>query len=265
MLRVVLADDERKVIFLLRELIDWDKLGYEIVGVAHDGLRALELVADKQPHLLVTDIRMPGCSGLDLIRQAKERQPGMHCIIISGYREFEYAQSALKYGVEDYLLKPIKKEELTSLLLRLRDKLGEEERQELSRARSEENQQEHLILDLRQAAVQENEPQDSFFSAEEIGERYGLRFPDHGSPEREKNDGAPGSTDKEDKEIKEGKKYKEPGTSGYSGRRRQAGQLPDPAAARRGDHPQEYCRDRGGFRGGRDPGGDRGAHQLFPV
>ena len=75
MLRVVLADDERKVIFLLRELIDWDKLGYEIVGVAHDGLRALELVADKQPHLLVTDIRMPGCSGLDLIRQAKERQP----------------------------------------------------------------------------------------------------------------------------------------------------------------------------------------------
>ena len=166
MLRVVLADDERKVIFLLRELIDWDKLGYEIVGVAHDGLRALELVADKQPHLLVTDIRMPGCSGLDLIRQAKERQPGMHCIIISGYREFEYAQSALKYGVEDYLLKPIKKEELTSLLLRLRDKLGEEERQELSRARSEENQQEHLILDLRQAAVQENEPQDSFFSAE---------------------------------------------------------------------------------------------------
>lgn len=209
MLRVVLADDERKVIFLLRELIDWDKLGYEIVGVAHDGLRALELVADKQPHLLVTDIRMPGCSGLDLIRQAKERQPGMHFIIISGYREFEYAQSALKYGVEDYLLKPIKKEELTSLLLRLRDKLGEEERQELSRARSEENQQEHLILDLRQAAVQENEPQDSFFSAEEIGERYGLRFPDHGSPEREKNDGAPGSTDKEDKEIKEGKKYKE--------------------------------------------------------
>ena len=84
MLRVVLADDERKVIFLLRELIDWDKLGYEIVGVAHDGLRALELVADKQPHLLVTDIRMPGCSGLDLIRQAKELQPGMHFIIISG-------------------------------------------------------------------------------------------------------------------------------------------------------------------------------------
>ena len=125
MLKVILADDEKKVIFLLQRLIDWEQMGYEIVGIAHDGLSALRLIEETQPHLLVTDIRMPGCSGIDLIRQARELQPTLHCIIISGYREFEYAQKAIKYGVEDYLLKPLKKDELYSILLRIRDKLGE--------------------------------------------------------------------------------------------------------------------------------------------
>lgn len=57
MLRVVLADDENKVILLMQKLIDWEALGYEIAGTANDGLRALELVREKQPHLLITDVR----------------------------------------------------------------------------------------------------------------------------------------------------------------------------------------------------------------
>ena len=185
MLRVVLADDERKVIFLLRELIDWDKLGYEIVGVAHDGLRALELVGEKKPHLLVTDIRMPGCSGIDLIRQAKEAQPDLHCIIISGYQEFEYARSALKYGVEDYLLKPVKKEELTNLLIRLRAKLGEEAQNESQRVKNDENRQVQFLRSLRQAAMtalrSETGPAPAFPDAGRINETYGLTFPAAGS------------------------------------------------------------------------------------
>ena len=74
MLRVVLADDEHKIILLLQKLIQWERMGYEIVGTANDGLRALELVREKQPHLLITDVQMPGCSGIELIRQAKELQ-----------------------------------------------------------------------------------------------------------------------------------------------------------------------------------------------
>lgn len=58
MLRVVLADDEKKVISLMQKLIDWEGLGYEVVGTANDGLRALELVQQMQPHVLITDIRM---------------------------------------------------------------------------------------------------------------------------------------------------------------------------------------------------------------
>ena len=172
MLKVILADDEKKVIFLLQKLIDWEQMGYKIAGIAHDGLSALRLVAETQPHLLVTDIRMPGCSGIDLIRQARELQPSLHCIIISGYREFEYAQKAIKYGVEDYLLKPLKKDELYSILLRIRDKLGEEKMQETRRQKNAENRQEQLLLDLRQASLRDQ----SFKNTDEINEQYGVKL-----------------------------------------------------------------------------------------
>lgn len=110
----------------MRKLIDWEGLGFEIVGMASDGISALDQVREKKPHLLVTDIRMPGCDGIDLIRQAKQIQPGLHFIIVSGYRQFEYAQNALKYGVEGYLLKPLKQEEMVDLLISLKEKMGEE-------------------------------------------------------------------------------------------------------------------------------------------
>lgn len=152
MLKVVLADDEHKIILLLQKLIDWAGLGYEIVGTANDGLSALELVERQQPHLLITDVQMPGCSGLELIQQARALQPELHFVIISGYRKFEYAQSALKYGVEDYLLKPLKQEELTGILLRLSDKLGREAALEFQIQKSKEHQQELLMESLADTA-----------------------------------------------------------------------------------------------------------------
>ena len=170
MLRVVLADDEHKIILLLQKLIQWERMGYEIVGTANDGLRALELVREKQPHLLITDVQMPGCSGIELIRQAKELQPDLHFIIVSGYRKFEYAQSALKYGVEDYLLKPIKQEELSGILLRLSDKLGKEAALEFQLKKSGERQQELLIDALRTAA----ERQQPFLTAAQAEAGYGF-------------------------------------------------------------------------------------------
>lgn len=172
MLRVVLADDEKKILLLLQKLIEWERLGYEIVGTANDGLRALELVREKRPHLLITDVRMPGCSGIELIRQAKELQPDLHFIIISGYRKFEYAQNALKYGVEDYLLKPLKQEELTGILLRLSDKLGKEAALEFQLKKSGERQQE-LLMDTLQTAALRQQP---FLSPEQAQTGYGFRF-----------------------------------------------------------------------------------------
>lgn len=145
MLRVVLADDEKKVLLLMCKLIDWESLGFEIVGMASDGMHALEMIRDKQPHLLVTDIRMPGFDGIDLIRQAKQMQPGLHFIVVSGYAQFEYAQNALKYGVEGYLLKPLKVQEMTDLLTGLKGKLSEQATIEYRLKKSDEREQERII------------------------------------------------------------------------------------------------------------------------
>ncbi|WP_148354969.1 response regulator transcription factor [Anaerotruncus colihominis] len=138
MMRVVIADDEEKVCLLIQKLVDWTAMDMEIVGVAHNGLEALELIETRRPDLMITDIRMPGCDGIELIRRARQLDPALEFIIVSGYRHFEYAQSALKYGAGDYLLKPIKKDELTATLekmhgrwLRRTEQLSREEQMRL--------------------------------------------------------------------------------------------------------------------------------------
>ena len=120
MLKVLLADDEVRVCRLIEALGDWQALDMEVCGMAHNGVEALRIIEEAHPDLVITDIRMPGCDGLELISRAKALQPDLEFVIISGYRQFEYAQSAIKYGVGDYLLKPIKKEELTATLQKIR-------------------------------------------------------------------------------------------------------------------------------------------------
>jgi two-component system response regulator YesN len=120
-IKVVVADDEEKVCQLICNLVDWPAFDMQIVGTAHNGLEALELVERLLPDLMVTDIRMPGCDGLDLIRRAKQLYDRLEFIIISGYGHFEYAQTAIKYGVGEYLLKPVKQEELASSLKKMQD------------------------------------------------------------------------------------------------------------------------------------------------
>lgn len=122
MLKVVIADDEERVCRLVQVLADWDALGMEVAGTASNGLEALELVKQIRPDILITDIRMPGCYGLELIQHAKETLPQLEIVIISGYAHFEYAQSAIKHGVGDYLLKPIQKGELMATLKKLGDR-----------------------------------------------------------------------------------------------------------------------------------------------
>ena len=119
MLKVVIADDEARVCSLIQMLIDWDELDMTLCGTAGNGIEALELVKTQHPDILITDIRMPGCHGLELIERAKQVSPHLEIVIISGYAHFEYAQSAIRHGVGDYLLKPINKQELMSTLRKL--------------------------------------------------------------------------------------------------------------------------------------------------
>ena len=122
MLKVIIVDDEIKVSNLIFHLVDWESMGLEVSAIINDGEKALEMIKEIIPDIVITDIRMPVFDGIELIRRTKELLPDTYFIIISGYSQFEYAQNAIKYGVENYLLKPIKKKELINTLAKIIDK-----------------------------------------------------------------------------------------------------------------------------------------------
>ncbi len=125
MYKVILADDEKKVCQLINMLVDWKDFDMEVVGVVHNGLEVLDMINKHSPDLIITDVRMPGLNGLEMIERVKQIDNTIEFIIISGYRHFDYAHTAIQFGVYDYLLKPIKKEELNSTLSKMKDKLNE--------------------------------------------------------------------------------------------------------------------------------------------
>ncbi len=123
MLKVIIADDEPRICKLVQVLADWDSLNMEVVGTAENGFEALDLIKTAHPDILITDIRMPGCDGMELIRQAKALCANLEVVIISGYAHFEYAQNAIQYGVGNYLLKPIRREELMDTLRKMKERI----------------------------------------------------------------------------------------------------------------------------------------------
>ena len=96
-LKVVIADDEERICQLIQALINWDSLGMEIAGMAHNGIEAFDVVQKVCPDILITDIRMPGLSGLELIEKVKAACPEVEIIIISGYAHFEKHLPFLKF------------------------------------------------------------------------------------------------------------------------------------------------------------------------
>lgn len=144
-LKVVIVDDEERICQLIQALVNWDELGMQIAGMAHNGIEACDVVRKVNPDILITDIRMPGCSGLDLIEKVKSSCPDLEIIVISGYAHFEYAQQAIKFGVGHYLLKPINKAELAETLEKLKSKIRQKRESErdkevlIQRAQKNEN------------------------------------------------------------------------------------------------------------------------------
>jgi len=118
-MKVIIADDENRICQLICSLVDWKACNMEVVAVVNDGVDAWNAIHFYKPDIVITDIRMPGINGLELVEKCKNENIHTKFIIISGYGQFEYAQSAIRYGVEDYLLKPIRKRELRDVLNRL--------------------------------------------------------------------------------------------------------------------------------------------------
>lgn len=125
-IRILIAEDEPIILNNIEKKAkkagDW----VVIAGKAESGSEALTLLETCSADILITDIEMPGMNGLDLIRQVREQYPAMKIVILSGYSSFEYAQTALRFGVNDYLLKPVPQETFNELLLKLRTKIIQE-------------------------------------------------------------------------------------------------------------------------------------------
>ena len=116
MYRVVLIDDENIIVEGLRRVVKWSDYGCEVVGTACNAEEGAELIRKFHPHILFTDIRMPGRDGLTMVAGLRSEFPDMQVAVLTGYRDFSYAQEAIKLGVARFLLKPSKMEEINEAL-----------------------------------------------------------------------------------------------------------------------------------------------------
>ncbi len=124
--KVLLADDERIIVEGISSVIDWEALDTELVATARNGIDAYEKIVQYRPDIVISDIRMPGMDGLSLVAKVHEEYPSIKFILLSGFSEFEYARTAMQFGVKSYLLKPCNEdritEALTGIIAELKDK-----------------------------------------------------------------------------------------------------------------------------------------------
>jgi len=123
---VVVADDETELREAVCTMIPWEELGFSLVGSAGNGLDALQLVEKTAPDLLLTDIRMPFISGIELARQVRQVRPATNIAFLSGYDDFEYAKQAIQYNIISYMLKPLTVKGLEEELRNIRQKIDDQ-------------------------------------------------------------------------------------------------------------------------------------------
>ena len=125
---LLIADDEYEIRNGLANLFPWQDVGFQPAGTAENGKKALEFIENNPVDVLLCDIMMPIMNGIDLAKILHERFPNVKTIFLSGYRDFEYAQQALAYGVKKYVVKPTKYNELFEIFQQLRAELDRERR-----------------------------------------------------------------------------------------------------------------------------------------
>ena len=169
--KVILVDDEVEVIDAMQALIHWDELGFEVVGSATNGVKALELVEKLQPDVVLTDIKMPYMDGLELARRLNKDYPNIYILLCTGFDEFEYAQEAVRLEIKEYMLKPINASELSTGLTKLKDTLDREREEKLNVRKLEDYFKEvlpalrsNLFVSLIEGRISEQEYQ-RFLSA----------------------------------------------------------------------------------------------------
>lgn len=126
MYRLLFVDDEALIRVGVSENVHWHQYGYELAGSCENGKEALEFIRCNPVDIVITDIGMPYMNGLELSERLKEEYPDIKIIILSGYDDFDFAKKAIRFGVRDYLLKPITATEMGEVLVRLRQEMDKE-------------------------------------------------------------------------------------------------------------------------------------------
>ena len=126
MYRVVLIDDENRIVEGLRRVVRWADYRCQVVGTAGDGAEGSRLIREPKPHIVFTDIRMPGQDGLAMIAGLRSEFPDMQVAILTAYRDFAFAQEAIRLGVARFLLKPSKMDEIKEALQTMVERLDKD-------------------------------------------------------------------------------------------------------------------------------------------
>ena len=124
MYKAIIIDDEPWTILDIEQTFALKDMGFEIIGSFRSPLKALPAIMSKKPELIITDIRMPGMTGLELIQKVRAQHLNCEFIIVSGYNDFAYAKEAIAYGVTGYCLKPLDPAETAACLERARTALN---------------------------------------------------------------------------------------------------------------------------------------------
>lgn len=119
MIRVLIVEDEEVARRGIVQTLDWKEMGCTVVGEAANGRQGIDLVKELEPDLIITDVRMPYVDGISMIHQLREDGCKAHVIMLSAHSDFGYAQSAMREGVVDYLIKPLRVEELKRTIQRV--------------------------------------------------------------------------------------------------------------------------------------------------
>jgi two-component system response regulator YesN len=160
--QVLLVDDEEIVCRGMRQFVKWKEHGFEVADIASDVDGAIGLLEKLHVDVVFMDVRMPGKSGLELLKVIEEEYPEIKCIILSGYADFSYAQEAIRHGAVDYLTKPVRLGEVEALL----DRLQEEFERQKEKARVHSDRLEGLMMSAARG-----------YSGGDF-EKYGLNLPE---------------------------------------------------------------------------------------
>ena len=131
MFKVIIADDEKIFRIAMRNIIDWESHDFNIVGLAKDGLEVLNILKEEGADLIITDLKMKGLNGIELIDKLKEENFMGKILVLSNHGEYELVREAMKKGADDYLLKiTLRPKELEDIIDKFRESL--EDRKKLS-------------------------------------------------------------------------------------------------------------------------------------